>query len=251
MNQSFPLRTALTEWERLLPQSSGPLSQTRDRLFDEATLWRRVQRDAAATSLWLDTAGGQLAQLAKYVRETPLPHVETHDKDQLHVDGERVDPLEIEPALKEYGAAHTQESALAILLSWLGKSKPAARAILLYILLPYIISIIANLHTPLYEEWWKQFQSTDPRAAKKEIVAVAKTSYRIEDLREYRFVISKILAVRNSPKQRGIEVDRLNLGKTIKLLKWERDWSLIEYSNGTESDLKQGWVLSRYLERFR
>ena len=251
VRESSALRTAESEFRRLAERVNRPLHDVAAQLAAQRSIQEQLGFGAAHARNWSTGFDTQLAQLARYVRENPLPEVSTGDRDQLSVGGEPIAASEIAPALVEFAAADTSETALAVLLTWLAKSKPAVRAVLLYILLPYVISIIANLNTPMYEEWWKKLQADIPRQAKKEIVAVAKAAYLPPDLRGFRFVSSKTLAVRSTPRMKGPQTDLLQLGKTVRLLKVQPGWALVEYATTGTNELKQGWVLARYLSPFR
>jgi hypothetical protein len=52
-----------------------------------------------------------------------------------------------------------------------------------------------------------------------------------ELLMEYRYVSAKVLIVRQNPKARFPELARLAFGKPVKLLKKERDFALIIWSD--------------------
>jgi hypothetical protein len=130
------------------------------------------------------------------------------------------------------------------------KLKPALRALLLYIFLPYLVSIIANLQTPLYEPLWKELTIGSGPGAKNEVRETARKRFPIGGLHGYRFVTAKNLTVREGYRQRASEFDTLQFGKTVKLLKRQEGWSLIEYLDEDSETTRQGWVLSRYLAKF-
>ena len=251
VRESSALRTAESEFKRLTDRLNQPFHEVVAQLAAQKRLQEQVGADLANARIWSSRFETQISQLVRYVSENPLPDVQTGELDQLRVNGEPIAASEIAPALKEYAAAETRETALAVLLVWLAKSKPAVRVLLLYFLLPYVISIVANLTTPMYEEWWKKVRESTPREAKKEIVAVARAAYLPQDLRDFRFVRSKKLAVRSSPRMKGPQTDLLELGKTVRLLNEQRAWAFVEYATVGTEELKQGWVLARYLSPFR
>jgi len=241
--------TAESELKKVAERFIRPIDEIAARFATQDSILQRLKREAGLASLWTSRIDEQVGQLARFIRETRAATDSPEPAGAQAVD-EATIATELESALHEYAAAPTHESALDVVLGWLKKSRPAVRAALLYILLPYIVSIVANLNTPLYEEWWKEFRGMDPREAKKEIIVIAATIYARQDLRDFRFVTSKTLTVRKSPRSRAPELATLHLGKTVKLLKWDGDWSFVEYTE-LDADLpEQGWVLSRYIAAF-
>ena len=91
-----------------------------------------------------------------------------------------------------------------------------------------------------------------PQAAKKEIQAIARVAVgSAEILAEYRYVSAKVLIVRQNPKARSPEVGRLPFGRALKLLKKEKDFALVLWTDKDSGSVIQGWVFSRYLSKFK
>jgi len=91
-----------------------------------------------------------------------------------------------------------------------------------------------------------------PQAAKKAVLDTARVAVGSPELLvDYRYVSAKVLVVRQNPKARSPEVGRLAFGKAVKLLKKEKDFALVLWTD-TESGAEiQGWVFARYLGRFK
>lgn len=91
-----------------------------------------------------------------------------------------------------------------------------------------------------------------PQAAKKEIQAIARVAVgSAEILAEYRYVSAKVLIVRQNPKARSPWVGRLPFGRAVKLLKKEKDFALVLWTDQDSGSVIQGWVFSRYLSKFK
>ena len=91
-----------------------------------------------------------------------------------------------------------------------------------------------------------------PQAAKKAIQENARAAVgSAEMLEEYRYVSAKVLVVRQNPKTRSPEVGRLYFGSAVKLLKKEKDFALVIWTDKESSAEIQGWVFSRYLGKFK
>lgn len=74
-----------------------------------------------------------------------------------------------------------------------------------------------------------------------------------EFLSAHRFVSVKELQVRQNPRSRSPSVGSLKFGYAVEVLKKEGDFTLIQWQGkGEQADAQiQGWVFSRYLEKFK
>lgn len=90
-----------------------------------------------------------------------------------------------------------------------------------------------------------------PQGAKKAVQESARVAVGSPQLLvEYRYVSARVLIVRQNPKARSPEVGRLSFGKAVKLLKKEKGFALVVWTD-KESDAEiQGWVFSRHLGKF-
>lgn len=91
-----------------------------------------------------------------------------------------------------------------------------------------------------------------PQVARKTVQELARTAVGSPQLlAEYRYVSATLLIVRQNPKARSPEVGRLSFGKAVLLLKKEKGFALILWTDAESGAEIQGWVFSRYLGRFR
>ncbi|MDC5868807.1 SH3 domain-containing protein [Vibrio europaeus] len=162
----------------------------------------------------------------------------------IHIDtlNDRIDEIDMR--------IDSPEENLASFSLWFESLNDALKSVVIYLVLPYFLAIFANLTTPLYEDWVQHSVIKDQRLAKKEIIKEANDLYEIVELSEYRFVLASVLHVRESGSNKAEIVDELYLGKTVKLIGKSRRWSLVEYIDSDSGNTNQGWVFSRYLERF-
>ncbi|MGR5235552.1 SH3 domain-containing protein [Vibrio alfacsensis] len=147
---------------------------------------------------------------------------------------------------------HSAESTVTpdAFSQWFNSLNEKVKAIVVFFLLPYCISIFANFTTPIYEIWWQQLSLIDQRSAKKEVVKEANKSYDFSELHDYRFVVATVLHVRESGSKNSEIIAELYIGKTVKVINKLKRWTLVEYYDENSGQLEQGWVFSRYLERF-
>lgn len=71
-----------------------------------------------------------------------------------------------------------------------------------------------------------------------------------ELLMEYRYVSAKVLVVHQNPRAHSPEVGRLTFGKPVKLVKKEKDFALVVWTDSESNAQIQGWVFARYLGKF-
>lgn len=69
-------------------------------------------------------------------------------------------------------------------------------------------------------------------------------------LKEHRFVSCDVLTVRMNPKARSPELGRLKFGSVVRVLKTEKDFAFVVWSNNESGAEIQGWVFARYLSKF-
>ncbi len=127
-------------------------------------------------------------------------------------------------------------------------SKPIAWLVL-NVVVSYFVSITANRHTPFWEAMWDEMTGQTPRIMQKQIIRDVRERFDLGELREYRFTTASELHVRVAGKRSAAILDSLPMGKTVRALQRDRDWTEIEYETRVDGK-KTGWVFSRYLRRF-
>ena len=124
-------------------------------------------------------------------------------------------------------------------------------------LVPFLSSLLAGfLLSPLapifdfYEK--KALEHPSPQEETKAVKQAAREN--VADLRTlsaYRFVSSKQqLTVFATPRSKSVIVGSLRFGQTVRVLKVDRDFTLVEWASADGEVRVQGWVFSRYLKRF-
>lgn len=202
--------------------------------------------------LFEDQVSKHLKSLNRYLSDPMMDNISINKDGALFIAGEVVDVEQVENTVAEISGDYSSpEEFFNAFFKLLEKLGNAARIAVIYLVFPYLLSIVANLTTPIYEEWWKEYSGSDHRVAKKEIIREANEAYRPEELNGYRFVYATILHVRSSGSINSEIIDELYLGKTVKIIEKVKRWSHIEYQDSDSGELKQGWVFSRYLEKFR
>jgi hypothetical protein len=202
--------------------------------------------------LFEDQINKHLKSLNRYLSDPMMDSVSINKDGSLSIAGEVVDVERIESTVEEISGDYSSpEEFLDDFFRLLEKLSNAARIAIIYLVFPYFLAIVANLTTPIYEEWWREYAGSDHRVAKKEIIREANEVYRPTELDGYRFVYASILHVRNSGSINAEIIDEIYLGKTVRVIEKAKRWSHVEYRDSESGDLRQGWVFSRYLEKFR
>jgi len=197
-------------------------------------------------------------QLSKYIRplndylsDPVMESILINSEGSISVSDKVLDVESVTKSIESFtGDYSSTEEFLHSFFQWLERLGDATRAAVIYLVLPYLLAIIANLTTPIYKERWKEYADIDHRTAKKEIIREANEFYSPEDLKGYRFVYTTTLHVRKLGNMSSEIIDDLYLGKTVSVLNKEKRWAFIEYHDDDTGSLKQGWVFSRYLHKF-
>jgi len=133
-----------------------------------------------------------------------------------------------------------------------------ARGIFLWILnrivLAYIILLIADVSVGVVSDKVKplvsQYLFGKPAASNREVSNLSRSMPDVY-FENIRFVTVNNLYVRKTPNSRSELIDKLPRGEVVTLITKSESlsWSQIRYQN-LDGEIMQGWVFSRYLQRF-
>lgn len=236
---------------QVLTKEFATFEKLRDGMSASLTLSRRLEDSFRPSLVFEEQLSRSLGTMKELLNRNPLSSISFDQAGVVSVAGELVSIESLQRAINALEVPTDEGDAFVEnLLRQIAKLGPALRAIVLYILVPYIVSIIANLTTPLYEPLWKEVTTSNGPGAKAQIREVARERFSLSELRDHRFVTAKSLTIRQTPRQNAPPAGTLSFGKTVKLLKHEKDWSFIEYVDDDGITVSQGWVLARYLGKF-
>jgi hypothetical protein len=154
-----------------------------------------------------------------------------------------------EALLQALGTAETPERFAELLgqcSKWL---KWALINFLMFVVLPFAVSVSANLAMPYVEQCLKQSTAVTPREQIKEIKRLSMGELGVA-LRDCRFVTASRLVLRRTPNSRAEQVDSMHFGQVVTVISTKRDWTEISYEYG-DGQAVTGWVFTRYLAKFR
>lgn len=141
--------------------------------------------------------------------------------------------------------------ALEYLASLILKLKKPLAILLSLFIIPFIISVSANLSTNYFEDIITEISHKPRREQIKDIKREALETFEVEELSDHRFVKATILNVREKGSITSRVIGKLYFGQVVKLVKKGRKWSKIEYIDSASEIEITGWVFDRYLEKFR
>ncbi|WP_089729338.1 SH3 domain-containing protein [Candidatus Thiosymbion oneisti] len=220
-------------------------------LKPQANFVKSIRSQLAPATLARNQIADLLNPINRYLSELQNFSIDVDVAGNVSIDGEEISAAEISAAASSFQAA--QESVrefLQSLITWLGQLTPRLRQAILFLVLPYVISIVANLTTPIYQEWWREYVATDARVAKKKIIRDAHELYDSEELADYRFVYATRLHIRASGSMHAEIIGSLVLGKTVRVIKRVKRWTEVEFLRDDTGETCTGWVYSRYLRKF-
>lgn len=246
-----PQKRLQEQMERFLEPQRQLQAQMEKYLEPQRTLQEQIQKYLEPQRLLQDQISKYIRPLNDYLSDPLMESVLINSGGSISVSDEVLDVEKVTKSIESFPGDYSSTAEfLHSFFQWLEKLGDATRVAVIYLVLPYLLAIIANLTTPIYEEWWKEYADIDHRTAKKEIIREANEFYSPEDLKGYKFVYATTLHVRKLGNMSSEIIDELYLGKTVSVRKKSKRWSFIEYHDEDTGDLKQGWVFSRYLHKF-
>ena len=246
-----PQRRIQEQMEKYLEPQRRLQEQMNKYLEPQRKLQEQLQHYLEPQRLLQDQLSKYLNPLNEYLSSPLMGNIVVGSSGEISVSDEVVDAKAVSKSIESLSNDYsTTEEFLEHFFKLLEKLSNSARIVVIYLVLPYFLAIIANLTTPIYEEWWKEYTELDQRSAKKEIIREANELYGPEELNGYRFVYASILHVRKSGNINSEIIGELYLGKSVKVHEKLKRWSFVEYQDSDSGDIKKGWVFSRYLHKF-
>lgn len=204
------------------------------------------QLEATSVLRAMEEAKKSLDSLWPTFREIDFSQFEAHKDDEQ----------EIKQAVESIAQAATeqesfQEAVERIVLAIQVQQNPTVQLMLWLFFRKVIDWLIAGAIGAAMGHYAPEVLGESPQAAKKVVQenarAVAGSPLL---LMEYRYVSAKALVARESPRVRSPEVGHLAFGQAVKLLKKEKNFALVLWTDKESGAEIHGWVFSRYLGKF-
>lgn len=169
----------------------------------------------------------------------------------ISVSGEIVDTRKISEEIDDItNNAATEEELGDLVLQYISNLSNGAKIVFLIVLLPIFLSIIGNILTPIALDFTNDYIDLPAREAKKKTIEYVRQMYPSDNLKDFRIVTAVSgLNVRDIGKKSGDKLDAIPLLRIVKVIEKNKKYTLIEYEN-ENGHILNGWVLSRYLEKF-
>jgi len=148
-----------------------------------------------------------------------------------------------EPTLKE--------AVDQIIAAIQAQQQPAVQLILFLFFRKMLDWLIAGAIGTVMAYYAPQLLDEIPHSASKAVKEKVREAVGVPELlAEYRYVSAKVLIVRQNPRALSPEVGRLTFGKAVRLIKKDKNFALVLWTDKESRAEIQGWVFSRYLGNF-
>jgi hypothetical protein len=150
------------------------------------------------------------------------------------------------------GLANNLEQAIAQIVSAIQAVRtPAAEKLLSWLVFPLIVACIFSIVNPISDFYVKEYLASKKEIGKQLNKHVGRSIGRTEQLNSIRFISTTVLNVRSRPSNKAPILGRLQFAQVVVLIKRDKDWSLVAWTDDENELQLQGWVFSRYLQKFR
>jgi hypothetical protein len=117
---------------------------------------------------------------------------------------------------------------------------------------PAILALIFSFINSYADFFVKQRLELANKTSEKAIQMSARESgMPAQVIEKFRFVKAQRLNVHKNGRMNSPMVGLLEFGQPVEVLKRDGDWTLVHYSDPENDTVIQGWVLSRYLKRYK
>ena len=201
-------------------------------------------------------AGRQIQEMLEMLRNAGIEENYTEqDSDDLQIEDGDVARVSDQVNLPQ---AYTisPESISQLVREWIGayEQLPSVRdkKIFSTYLFPLILALIFSAFNPYSDFLIKQrLESANASNAKAVRAAAQESGVPSHVLENFRFVSTQRLIVRKNGKMNSPSIAVLSFGQPIEVLKKTGNWTLVHYTDSANEVVVQGWVLSRYLKRYK
>ena len=217
---------------------------------EHARFWEQYN-DASSWSSLRSVVQG----LAKASSEVAALHVDSEEEDEQAKHGMRRDAAVAFSDIVENAATQpTFRQAVDEIVAAIAATEESSRQRFLWLLVvPLLLMLLNAVVAPVGDFYVKKWlEHSSPQAETKAVKQAAREAVTdVQVLSDFRFVSSRRpLVVFAAAGARSPAVAQLRFGQAVRVLKRGGDFTLIAWT-GEDKEVKvQGWVFSRYLQRF-
>ncbi|EPY2278016.1 hypothetical protein ACXAT3_002768 [Clostridium sporogenes] len=192
----------------------------------------------------------------KYLNQLRDENITINNNGSICVDSQVITKEEIENKIYECvenlydksSSFDNLEVKLEFAINKLKGISPELKKILKWIMCNIVIPIIVGVNINI-------ISSNYDRSNDKLVVKNIKKEFKYENfdnqtLKEYRIVSYNELMIKSDCNMKSKTISKLNVGKVVKILYKNKNWSLIEWESEDEN-INTGWTLTRYLVRIK
>jgi predicted outer membrane protein len=197
----------------------------------------------------------QTMEAAKKSLERLWPTIRDIDFGQLGVDGDgQQEAARAAEDITQSAASKADlQVAVNMMVSAIEKQQNPAVKVLLWLYFKKVLEIlISGAVGAVMGYYGNILLAQSPQGETKAVKEIARQAVgSLELLSEYRYVATKVLVVRQNPRARSPQVGHLTFGRAVQLIKKDRGFALVVWTDPDSDATIQGWVFARYLEKFR
>ncbi|KEI83571.1 hypothetical protein N493_20300 (plasmid) [Clostridium botulinum B2 433] len=130
--------------------------------------------------------------------------------------------------------------------------------VLINIIVYILIGVITHIGSNIYNEYNKYMKNNG-----KQIIKTVKTELKkikftdlelnnnVKSFRNIRCITKHKLEVKSSHRNKSCIICRGDIGNIVRVINKNKKWVNIEFVDREVSDIKQGWVLSKYVKKLK
>lgn len=139
-----------------------------------------------------------------------------------------------------------------ILLEIKALKEPKLQQLIVSYIFPLILTMLTIILAPIADYHIKAYLQSDKRLRNKVVnQQVVSSVPDREILSTLRYVSADTLNVRSKPSVKSAILGYFHYGYVVHIIRKEKNWSLVEWTDQESGLQVTGWVNTRYLKRFR
>ncbi|MHB8002880.1 hypothetical protein [Clostridium botulinum] len=130
--------------------------------------------------------------------------------------------------------------------------------VLINIIVYILIGVITHIGSNIYNEYNKYMKNNGKqiiKTVKTELKKIKFTDLELNNnaksFRNIRCIIKHKLEVKSSHRNKGYIICMADIGNIVRVINKNKKWVNIEFVDREVSDIKQGWVLSKYVKKLK
>ena len=130
--------------------------------------------------------------------------------------------------------------------------------VLINIIVYILIGVITHIGSNIYYEYNKYMENNGKRIVKTVKTELKKIRFtdlelnnNVKSFRNIRCITKHKLKVKDGHRNKSWIMCRVDIGSIVRVINKNKKWVNIEFVDREVSDIKQGWVLSKYVKKLK